>query len=216
MNARLNLASEPFGNRALPWTITGVIALCSLVALVFILRETSQLNSQIEAKQRDVTNLTQQMAAVKQRAEQVKIALTPDQFQTLQSAHGLVDRKRFSWSLLLSDLEGALPGSVRVTRISVKDVGVRNDQTVADLELTVVSKNAATITQMISDMDAAGVFQAELVAQNLQKGRGEIGTEYVMNVRYVPRSGVPTTTGNAAANLAAVESNKVAANGGQR
>jgi Tfp pilus assembly protein PilN len=215
VNARLNLASEPFGNRALPWTITGVIALCSIVALVFILRESSQLNSQIEAKQRDVTNLTQQMAAVKQRAEQVKIALTPDQFQTLQSAHGLVDREHFSWSLLLSELEGALPGSVRVTRISVKDVGVRNDQTVADLELTVVSKNAATITQMISDMDAAGIFQAELVAQNLQKGRGEIGTEYVMNVRYKPRSGVPTTTGNAAANRAA-ESGNVAANGGQR
>ena len=216
MNARLNLASEPFGNKALPWTITGVITLCSLVALVFILRETSQLNSQVEAKQRDVTNLTQQMAAVKQRAEQVKIALTPEQFQTLQSAHGLVDRERFSWSLLLSELEGKLPGAVRVTRISVKDVGVRNDQTVADLELTVVSRNAATITQMISDMDAGGIFQAELVAQNLQKGRGEIGTEYVMNVRYVPRSGVPTTPGNAAANLAAVESNKLAANGGQR
>jgi hypothetical protein len=65
-------------------------------------------------------------------------------------------------------------------------------------------------------MDAGGIFQAELVAQNLQKGRGEIGTEYVMNVRYKPRSVVPTTTGNAAANRAAVESGNVAANGGQR
>jgi len=215
VNAKLNLASEPFGNRALPWTITAVIALVSLVALVFIFRATSQTNSKTEITQRDVTNLRQQMVAVRERAEQVKIALTPEQLQTLQSAHTLVDRKRFSWSLLLSDLEGALPGSVRVTRINVKDVALRDGQTVADLELTVVSKSPATITQMISDMDAAGVFQAELVAQNLQKGRGEIGTEYVMNVRYVPRSGVPTTSGNTTS-LAAVESRSIAVNGGQR
>ena len=139
--------------------------------------------------QRDVTSLQQKMAGLKQQAEQVKSALTPDQLQTLRSAHALVDRKRFSWSRLFSDLESALPGTVRVARISVKDVVVRGDQTIADLELTVVSKNAATITQMISDMDTAGIFQAELVSQNLQKGRGEIGTEYVMNVRYAPRAG---------------------------
>jgi Tfp pilus assembly protein PilN len=215
VNARLNLASEPFGNRALPWTITAVIAFVSLLALVFILRATSQTNSKTEVTQREVTNLRQQMVAVRERAEEVKIALTPDQLQTLQSAHTLVDRKRFSWSLLLSDLEGALPGSVRVTRINVKDVALQGSQTVANLELTVVSKSPTTITQMISDMDAAGIFQAELAVQNLQKGRGEIGTEYVMNVRYVPRSGVPTTSGSTTS-LAAVESRSIAVNGGQR
>jgi Tfp pilus assembly protein PilN len=215
MSAKLNLASEPFGNRALPWTVTAVITLLSLVALVFIFRATSQTNRRIENAQRDVTNLEQQLAAVKERAEQVKTALTPVQLSTLQSAHALVDRKRFSWSLLFSDLEAALPGSVRVTRISVKDVVVRGDQTVADLELTVVSKNPATITQMISDMDAAGTFQAELVAQNLQRGRGEIGTEYVMKVRYVPRAGMPTRSDNAAS-LTPVKPLLVAENGAQR
>lgn len=215
MSARLNLASEPFGNRALPWTLTAVITVCSLIALVFILRATSQTNRQVDAVQRDVTSLQQQMETLKQRSDQVKIALTADQLQTLQAAHTLVDRKRFSWSRLFSDLEAALPGTVRVTRISVKNVAVRGDQTVADLQLTVVSKNAATITQMIADMDAGGTFQAELISQNLQKGRGEIGTEYVMNVHYVPRSGVPSSSVSGA-NLAAIESSTVAANGGRR
>ncbi|HEY3027916.1 MAG TPA: hypothetical protein VGJ55_17335 [Pyrinomonadaceae bacterium] len=215
MSTRLNLASEPFGNRALPWTLTAVIAVGSLIALVLILRASSQTNAQADAVQRDVTTLQHNMAGLKQQAEQVKSALTPDQLQTLRAAHTLVDRKRFSWSRLFSDLEAALPGTVRVTRIAVKDVVVRGDHTVADLELTVVSKNAATITQMLSDMDSAGIFQAELVSQNLQKGRGEIGTEYVMNVRYVPRSGVPTSSNNGAS-LAAIESSTLAANGGQR
>ncbi|MEP6707665.1 MAG: hypothetical protein ABJC05_09105 [Pyrinomonadaceae bacterium] len=215
MNARLNLASEPFGNRALPWTLTAVIAVSSLIALVFILRATSATNAQADAVQRDVTSLRQKMAGLKQQSDQVKSALTPDQLQALRAAHTLVDRKRFSWSRLFSDLESALPGTVRVSRISVKDVVIRGDQTVADLELTVISKSAATITQMISEMDAAGVFQAELISENLQKGRGEIGTEYVMTVHYVPRSGVPTGS-NTGANLAAIESSIIAANGGRR
>jgi len=199
----------------LPWTLTAVIAVSSLIALVFILQATSHTNAQVDTVQRDVTSLQQKMAGLKQQAEQVKSALTPDQLQTLRAAHTLVDRKRFSWSRLFSDLESALPGSVRVGRITVKDVVVRGDQTVADLELSVVSKSPATITQMISDMDSAGIFQAELVSQNLQKGRGEIGTEYIMNVRYVPRSGVPTRSTNGAS-LAAIESSTVAANGGRR
>lgn len=215
MSARLNLASEPFGNRALPWTLTAVITVSSLIALVFILRATSQTNRQVDAVQRDVINLQQQMETLKQRSDQVKSALTPDQLRTLEAAHTLVDRKRFSWSRLFSDLEAALPGTVRVTRINVKDVSVRGDQTVADLQLTVISKNAATITQMIADMDAAGTFRAELISQNLQKGRGEIGTEYVMNVHYVPRIGVPTSPAGGA-NVAAIEPSTVAAKGGQR
>ena len=52
----------------------------------------------------------------------------------------LVDRKRFSWSRLFADLESALPGNVRVTRISVRDVAARGEQTLAELDLTVVSK----------------------------------------------------------------------------
>ena len=215
MSAKLNLASEPFGNRALPWTLIVVITLSSLIALAFIVRAASQTRRQVDTAQRDVINLRQQMDTLKQKSDQVKVAISPEQLQILQAAHTLLDRKRFSWSRLFSDLEAALPGSVRVTRISVKNVVVRGDQTVADLQLTVVSKNAATITQMIADMEAAGTFHASLASQNLLKGRGEIGTEYVMNVHYEPRNGVPSSS-LSGANVAAMGSSIVATNGGRR
>jgi hypothetical protein len=44
---------------------------------------------------------------------------------------------------------------------------------------------------MIADMERQGVFHAELRNQTLQRGRGEGGAEYEMDVRYVPRAGVP-------------------------
>ena len=48
---------------------------------------------------------------------------------------------------------------------------------------------------MIEDMEQMGVFHAELRTTTLQRGRGENGAEYEVDVRYVPRAGVPIATG---------------------
>jgi Tfp pilus assembly protein PilN len=119
----------------------------------------------------------------------MKNSFTPDQQQALPAAHQLVDRKAFSWSRLLSDLESSLPNNVRVSRIAVRDVTRQANQTIAQLDLSVFAKNSATISEMISAMHQEGIFQAELRNQNLQKGRGETGTEYELFVIYRSRAG---------------------------
>lgn len=191
MSAKLNLASNPFRNRALPWTVTTVIAIVSMIVLLFIAKSTVQTNAKTQATQREVADLQKQADALDRRADEIKKALSPEQRRALKSAHTIVDRKRFSWSRLFADLEAALPGSVRVARIVVKEARAQDDRTVANLNLTVVSKNPATIAQMIEDMERQGVFHAELVSQNLQRGKDEGGAEYEMNVYYVPRAGAP-------------------------
>jgi Tfp pilus assembly protein PilN len=194
MTAKLNLASNPFRNRALPWTVTTVITVVSIVALVVIARSTVQTNAQAQTTQRDVADLQKQAEGLNKRSEEIKTALTAEQRRTLKSAHTLVDRKRFSWSRLFADLEAALPGTVRVARIVVKEVRAQDDRTVTNLDLTLISKDPAIITQLIQDMERQGIFHAELVSQNLQRGKGENGAEYEMNVYYVPRNGVPIET----------------------
>ena len=213
MTTKLNLASRPFSNHALPWVLTAIIVFVSLVSLVMILRWTGQARSQADTVQADINTLKQQDQALKAQAAAVTNSLTQEQQQTLAAAHVLVDRKRFSWSRLFADLEAALPGNVRVTRISVRDVAAR-DQTLAELDSTVVSKNAATITDMISQMDRAGTFQAELRAQNLQKGRGESGTEYELYVVYRPRSS--SSAENQTRELASAEASLAASTGGAK
>jgi Tfp pilus assembly protein PilN len=206
VSASLNLASQPFRNRALPWTIAGVITVVSLLVLVILVSKSSETNTRAAAVEREVDGQRQQISALERRIEEIKQALTPEQLQTLQAAQSLVDRKRFSWARLFADLEAALPGSVRVRRISVRDVAVRGDRTVADLELVVVSKNPADVTAMILEMDRTGVFRSELVEQNLQKERNETGTESTLRVIYQPRGSVPATATSdnkvAAANIA--------------
>lgn len=194
MSASLNLASQPFRNRALPWTIAGVITVASLLALVFLISKSNETNARAAVVEREVDGQRQQISALERRVEEIKQALTPEQLQTLQAAQALVDRKRFSWARLFVDLEAALPGSIRVKRISVRDVAAHSERTVADLDLVVVSKNPADVTAMILEMDRTGIFRAELVEQNLQKERNETGTESTLRVIYQPRGSVPTTT----------------------
>jgi Tfp pilus assembly protein PilN len=213
VTTKLNLASRPFSNHALPWLLTGLIVAVSLVSLVAIMRWTGQAKAQGDVVQADINALNQQEQGLKAQAVAVQNSLTQEQLQTLAAAHVLVDRKRFSWSRLFADIESALPGNVRVTRISVRDVAARGEQTLAELDLTVVSKNPSTITDMIGEMDRVGIFQTELRAQNLQKGRGESGTEYELYVIYRPRAGA------AAANpqdLASAEPATAAPTGGEK
>src|SRR4030095_3470539 len=182
MSTKLNLASNPFRNRVLPWTVTGLITVFSIVALIFIAQSTFRTNAKIVGTQRDVADLRKQLDAISKQAKAVEIALTPEQKRELKYAHGLVDRKRFSWSQLFADLEASLPGEIRVTRIVVKGVGMQGDRAVADLTLVVASKSPSNVTQMIEDMESQGVFHAELTSQNPQRAKGETGSEYDLNV----------------------------------
>ena len=184
-----NLATRPFNNRALPWVLTVSILFLSVVGLFLVVRLTTEANKQASLVQANVNDLKQQEESLMVQAKAVKNSLTPEQQQALRAAHELVDRKRFSWSRLFADLEASLPGNVKVSRIAVSNVTAQGDQMVAELDLAVFAKAPATITEMISSMDRAGIFQAQLRSQNLQKGRGESGTEYELSVVYRPRAG---------------------------
>jgi len=202
VNQKLNLASKAFSNRILPWTLATLVLVVSIISLVFIAGLTREANLKSTALQNEINALNQQDRELRQQAQNVKESLTVEQYQTLKAAHELVDRKRFSWSRLFSDLEAALPGKVRVSRISVRDVAVQGSQTVAELDLAVFAKSASTVTDMIAEMDRSGIFKADLRSQNLQKGRGEEGAEYELTVIYRPRASVTTSEGT---NLASVE-----------
>jgi hypothetical protein len=189
VNNSLNLASRPFNNRILPWALSAIILFVSLVGLVLVVRLTTRAKQEARTAEVEINALKQIEHGLLQSAQQMKNSFTPDQQQALPAAHQLVDRKAFSWSRLLSDLESSLPNNVRVSRIAVRDVTRQANQTIAQLDLSVFAKNSATISEMISAMHQEGIFQAELRNQNLQKGRGETGTEYELFVIYRSRAG---------------------------
>lgn len=185
----LNLASKPFSNRSLPWALTAIILFISLIGLIVVVRLTTTARAQMQATESEINNLRQQEQSLMKGAEAVKNSLNAEQQQAVPAAHRLVDRRSFPWSRLLVDLEASLPANVRVSRIAVREVTTQGDQTIAELELAVFTKNPATISEMITTMHKEGIFQPELRAQNLAKGRGEAGTEYELYVIYRSRAG---------------------------
>jgi Tfp pilus assembly protein PilN len=154
-----------------------------------VVQLTTSLRKQTALAETEVNRLKQEEQELMARAETLKNSLTTEQQQSLKAAHQLIDRKNFSWSRLLSDLEGSLPNDVRVTRISVRDVGNEGSQTIADLDLVVFSKSSEIVIDMIKSINKEGVFYATLVNQNLVKGRGEVGTECELAIVYRPRAG---------------------------
>jgi Tfp pilus assembly protein PilN len=194
--------------------VTVGLVFFSLMALVFVIRATREANAKADVVQREINSLNQQEQSILKEAEQVRNVFTPEQLQSLKSAHELVDRKRFSWSGLFADLEGVLPGDVRVSRIAVRQVRTQGGRTVADLELAVVAKSPTIVTAMIASMDQQGIFHAELLSQNLQKGKGEGGSEYELNLHYTPPASFVTSSDQRA--RAAIESSTLDAPGGMR
>jgi len=188
VNNSLNLASKPFSNRILPWALTAIILFVSLIGLILVVRLTTNARSEARQAEAEIIELKKREHAALEAANQLRQALTADQQQALPAAHGLVDRKAFSWSRLLADLETSLPPNVKVSRIAVREVVRQADQTEAQLDLAVFAKDPGTISAMISAMHDEGIFEAQIRNQNLQKGRGEAGAEYELFVIYRARS----------------------------
>ena len=188
----LNLASKPFSNRIVPWALTVIVLFVSFIGLIVVVQLTTTARREAAAAQGEINLLKQKEHALLESAKQVQQSFTSDQQQALPAAHELVDRKTFSWSRLLADLESSLPPNVKVSRIAVQHVSRQSNQTIAQLDLAVFAKDAATISEMISAMHQEGIFEAEIRNQNLQKGRGESGTEYELFVIYRAPSSYPS------------------------
>ena len=189
MNNSLNLASKPFSNRILPWAATVMILFVSIIGLLVVVQLTTTTKKEADLVQAQITQLKVREHTLLDAAKQVQQAFTPEQQQGLPAAHELVERKSFSWSRLLADLESSLPSNVKVSRIAVRDVSRQGDQTIAQLDLAVFVKNSSTISEMLTSWHDNGVFDAEIRNTNLQKGRGETGTEYELAVIYRARAG---------------------------
>jgi Tfp pilus assembly protein PilN len=192
VSAKLNLSSKPFRNRTLPWATALVVCLVSLLALSYVVNKSWTTNAQANKVEKEVEPLRKQKKNLEDLLKNVDAGLTSEQRQLLAAGHSLVNRKRFSWSYLFNELESVIPNNVKVSRIDVRDVFIRDGRMVADLEYAVISKSDTAVINMINEMNRTGVFQAELTGQDARKENGEAVTEWTMHVIYMQRVGMPT------------------------
>lgn len=194
MITKLNLATDPFRNRTMPYLVAGLLLVISLVVGIFCvikIRDNSRQNDLLEA---GIKEKQAEIARLKGEGEKVQQMLTPEQKAILSASHKLVANKTFGWSRLFSDLENVLPGSVSASRIAVDNIFQDGDRVNAQLELGVISRDYGAVQQMLENMNNSGMFRAELRGQDLQQNERMTYTEYTFAVTYTPSYGYTAAT----------------------
>ena len=189
MITKLNLASQPFRNRTLPYLISLLFLAFAVAGAVLSFASWRDAASRNEIAKAEIEQMNTELQALKGKGALVQQSLTPEQQDLLIAAHRLVANKTFGWSRLFADLESLLPGGVSVSRIGVQNVYQDGDKTKADLEFSVLSRDYKSVITMIDNMNSSGIFQAELRGQDLQKTESITYTEYTLRLLYTPRYG---------------------------
>ncbi len=196
MITKLNLATKPFRNRNLPYILAVLLLAFAVVGAVLCFAKLRDVNSTDEIVKGDIQTMSAEVARLKGEGEKVQQSLTPEQRALLIASHKLVANKTFGWSRLFADLESVLPGDVSASRISIENVYKEDNRTKAALEFAVLSRDSASVLNMIERMNGSGIFQAELRGQDLQKNDRFTYTEYTLRLIYMPAYGyapaVPT------------------------
>ena len=188
MITKLNLATNPFRNRVLPYLMSGVLLVMSLVVGVFCVAKLNANKKENDLLANDVKERQAEIQRLNGEGEKVRQLLTPEQKAVLTASHKLVANKAFGWSRLFADLESVLPGSVSASRISVQNVYQDGGRIKAELEFGVLSKDYPAVMAMIDNMNNSGLFQAELRGQDLQKTERTTYSEYTFRLIYTPTS----------------------------
>ncbi|REJ77424.1 MAG: hypothetical protein DWQ47_13665 [Acidobacteria bacterium] len=186
---KLNLSSDPFRNRTLPYLIAAAVLLFAFIGAIFGVtqyRADSVTNELVES---DIDAMAKDLRALDEKEKEVRQSLTPAQEQLMVASHTLVAHKDFSWSRLLSDLETVLPGSVSASRINVENVYRENGQLRAELDFAVLAREYQGVLEMIRRMNESGIFRASLRGQDRQKSERFTYSEFTLKLTYFPRAG---------------------------
>lgn len=186
---KLNLSSHPFRNRTLPYLLALLLLAVAVAGAILSFASLRRTTSDNEIAKVDIARMDAELKELKDKGAAVQQQLSPEQQSLLIAAHKLVANKSFGWSRLFADLESLLPGSVSVSRIVVENVYQDNEQTKAELEFAVLSRDYPGVMTMIERMNNSGIFQAELRGQDLRKTDSITYTEYTLRLIYTPRSG---------------------------
>ncbi len=184
MITKLNLATQPFRNRTLPYLAALLLLTCAVAGAIFAFARLRQITADNELAKSDIEQMTLEVKNLKGKGELVQQELSPEQTALLIAAHKLVANKTFGWSRLFADLEQVLPGGVSVSRISVQNIFKDGDRTKAELEFGVLSRDYQGVMSMIDNMNGSGLFQAELRGQDRQQTERMTYSEYTLRLIY--------------------------------
>jgi Tfp pilus assembly protein PilN len=187
---RTNLSTRPFYNvRA----VHMALGACAVVVLAVMLFDAVQiwrlsasqqiLGAQADAAEREATRL-------RSEASRIRGQINPRELETVanaaREANGIIDRRTFSWTVLLAQFESTLPDDVRITAVSP-----RLERDVFIVGVSLEARRPEDLDDFIVALESTGTFRNVLATTTQMNGDGLL--EAIVEGEY--RAPTPSATG---------------------
>jgi type IV pilus assembly protein PilN len=184
MKVNLNLSSNPFVNNRSFYLLAG----CLFLLLVGLSYWNVALQRNVHARKikmdSSLSHSREQFEKIEREEKEIKARLlkpeTADFLETVEFVNQLIERKTFSWTTLLNDLEQLTPGSIQV--VSIRPRVVKNE---FGIEITANARNSADYIEFIKNLESSDRFQnLTPIYEDLSKTPGFSGKQISIAVRY--------------------------------
>ncbi|HET9794314.1 MAG TPA: hypothetical protein VFS34_07615 [Thermoanaerobaculia bacterium] len=188
MAVSLNFAKRPFRDDRPIVATVGIAALLGLLLLALNVRDYYAFKKASAGSVAEIAGLNAEADRAEERAARERSGLANVKLKDLQveSVHlnTLLKERDFSWSLLLTRLEHALPDEVYVTRLG-PTVLPNGD---ANLTIDFVGRGPDSIVKTLAALAKDPYFREPVPASETdpEKGAPE-GFTFHLSVRYLPR-----------------------------
>jgi hypothetical protein len=190
MRIDINLAKEPFHNHALYWVVLAVAYVVATVALLTVLAKAGEVGADTAVKREEIAKQEAQIKELNARIdafreEESRAVFAPQDRVALDDARKLINRKAFSWSKLLSELEPHVPPNTKVSEIGIESVEGEGANRVVTLSLTCHGTDIEQMSIMLANFDRSG---GRFLADPIMNGPGKDTSdfEFQIAVRYRP------------------------------
>ena len=184
LRTNLNLSSSPFVNNRKFYLVSllllGVLAGVSYWNAAQYLK----VHSRKTEMDRVLQKTRQQVDKVEGEELQIRNRLlkpeTADFLETVEFVNQLIERRTFSWTQLLNDLEQVVPPNVQV--VSIRPRIVRNE---FGVEITANARSSEDYVSFLSNLESSRKFGGVVpIFEDLSKTPGFVGKQISVSVKY--------------------------------
>jgi Tfp pilus assembly protein PilN len=158
VSLRTNLATRPFYNVRAVHAAIGALAVVVLVLTLFnavqLVRLTASqrtLGARAADAEREAERLSDEASRIRTQINQKELEVVA---RAAREANTIIDRRAFSWTELLTQLEATLPDDVRITTVQP-----RLDKDVFKIGLVAEARQAEDVAAFIEALEKTGAFR---------------------------------------------------------
>jgi Tfp pilus assembly protein PilN len=155
---RTNLATRPFYNVRAVHAVIGALALLVIAFTLFnavqLIRLTASqrtLGARAAEAERDAERLRGEAARIRTQINQKELETVAS---AAREANSIIDRRAFSWTELLTQLEATLPDDVRITTVQP-----RLDRDIFKVGIIAEARQAEDVAAFIEALEKTGAFR---------------------------------------------------------